>query len=52
MLTITEKCNLACTYCYEQNKTLKTMNYETAIEILDKELNLDDGFNFLVESLF
>lgn len=45
MLTITEKCNLACTYCYEQNKTLKTMNYETAIEILDKELNLDDGYD-------
>lgn len=44
MLTVTEKCNLNCTYCYEKNKTLKTMNYETAIKIIDEELTVNDGY--------
>lgn len=45
MLTITEKCNLACTYCYEQNKTLKKMSYDTAVNILKKELSADDEYD-------
>ena len=38
MLTVTEKCNLSCVYCYEQNKSLKTMKLETALEIIDNEI--------------
>lgn len=37
-LTITEKCNLACIYCYEHNKSSANMSFETAKAILDKEL--------------
>ena len=37
-LTITEKCNLACTYCYEHNKSAANMTFDTAKAIIDKEL--------------
>jgi len=45
MLTITEKCNLSCVYCYEQNKSLKTMDLSTAIKIIENELNADDEYD-------
>lgn len=45
MLTITEDCNLQCSYCYEKNKTLHTMKLETAMHILDQELVVADGFD-------
>lgn len=45
MLTITEYCNLNCIYCYEKNKTLRTMPLETAIKILNRELTIDDEYN-------
>lgn len=45
MLTITERCNLDCKYCYEKNKTLRTMSTETAKEIVSSELTKDDGFD-------
>lgn len=45
MLTITEYCNLSCTYCYEQNKSLKEMRFETAVEILKRELTVNDGYD-------
>lgn len=41
-LTLTECCNLKCRYCYEEHKTLRTMTWETAKMILDKELNQKD----------
>ena len=44
MLTLTERCNLNCTYCYEKNKSLRTMAKETAIKILEKELQEDVDF--------
>lgn len=37
-LTLTQKCNLKCSYCYEENKTYRTMEWETAKEIIDFEL--------------
>lgn len=37
-LTITERCNLACTYCYEHNKSMANMSFEVAKSILDREL--------------
>ena len=45
MLTTTERCNLNCTYCYEKNKTLKSMPYNTAIDIISKELTADDEYD-------
>ena len=41
MLTLTEFCNLNCTYCYEKNKSLKTMDYDVAMHILEKELIME-----------
>lgn len=37
ILTLTQNCNLSCTYCFEHNKSLKTMDYETAIQIIKDE---------------
>ncbi len=38
MLLLTEACNLACVYCYEQRKTTSKMSFETAKSILSSEL--------------
>lgn len=44
LLTITESCNLSCIYCYENYKSNKTMDFETAIRIIDEELaSLPEG---------
>lgn len=48
-LTLTESCNLACTYCYEHHKSTKKMNIECAREIINYELSHIgdfDGFEF------
>lgn len=37
-LEITENCNLSCVYCYEHNKSIRNMSFNTAKSILDKEL--------------
>ena len=42
-LTLTNTCNLQCTYCYEANKSSKRMPFEVAKEIIDKEMNADEG---------
>lgn len=34
-LHITENCNLNCRYCYEKNKTLKTMSIDTAKKVIN-----------------
>lgn len=56
-LILTENCNLACTYCYEHNKTKRSMSYELATNIIDQEMAKDDYselvcFDFFGESLF
>ena len=51
-LTVTEACNLNCSYCYENHKSKKRMNLETAKRILDYELNLDDGFKGVTIDFF
>ena len=38
-LTVTEKCNLKCSYCYEKNKTQHTMDINVAKKIIDKEFD-------------
>ncbi len=47
ILTLTNRCNLNCVYCYEHNKESRVMSYETAIDILEREMNADDGSNFV-----
>jgi len=38
-LTVTQNCNLACTYCYEGYKSKQEMPYELAVDIIDQYLN-------------
>lgn len=47
ILTLTNHCNLACVYCYEHNKKIRTMDTELAFQIIDKEMMMDDGTNFV-----
>lgn len=47
ILTLTNQCNLACTYCYEHNKEIKSMSLETALEIVEQEMTMDDGSDFV-----
>ena len=37
ILTLTEKCNLSCVYCYEKSKSQKSITFEAAKEIILKE---------------
>lgn len=46
-LTITEKCNLNCVYCYERHKSSKMMSWEVAKDIVDIELLKTDGIDQL-----
>lgn len=42
-LTLTQFCNLNCVYCYENNKSTKTMDFNTAKRIIDYEFeNIGD----------
>lgn len=47
ILTLTDSCNLACTYCYEHNKKPNTMSVDTALQIVEKEMTADDGSDFV-----
>lgn len=47
ILTMTNQCNLRCTYCYEHNKETKNMSVETALEIMEHEMTVEDGSNFV-----
>ncbi len=48
-LTITERCDLACIYCYEHDKTSRQMTFEKAKEILDRELVDLDKYFYSIE---
>ena len=44
-LTLTQSCNLSCSYCYENHKSTKKMSFEIAKHILDNEfsrISIDD----------
>lgn len=51
-LVITQNCNLACTYCYEHNKTRKTMPIEIAKNIINQELTVNDGYDEVIFEFF
>lgn len=44
MITVTEACNLSCVYCYEKNKSAKSISVDKAISLIEKELLADDGY--------
>lgn len=41
-LIVTENCNLSCSYCYEHDKTRKTMSLDLAKKIIDDEMTKKD----------
>ena len=42
---VTDRCNLACTYCYQINKKTRRMPFEIAKLAIDKLLSGEDGFD-------
>lgn len=51
-LSITEKCNLRCTYCFEENKNYRTIDLETAKRIVEEELTKPSSFELVIFDLF
>lgn len=39
---VTENCNMACTYCYQHDKTPKMMTFETGKDFIDMLLDSDE----------
>lgn len=52
ILTLTEACNLSCSYCYQHYKTSKRMSVDTAINAIEKHANLAYGYDQLEIDLF
>lgn len=50
-LTLTETCNLSCVYCYENNKSDRKLNFDTAKDIILKEF-ADDTSDEITFELF
>ena len=42
---VTEDCCMACSYCYQNNKSKNTMSFDTAKKIIDNLLNDDNCYN-------
>lgn len=42
---VTDKCNLACSYCYQINKGVRRMSFETAKKYIDLLLSGEKGFH-------
>lgn len=42
---VTEDCCMACTYCYQNNKSKNRMSFDTAKQIIDNLLANDDYYN-------
>lgn len=51
-LTITEACNLDCSYCYEDHKSKEVMSFETARAIIDKEFCEEKKYNEIALDFF
>ena len=51
-ITLTESCNLSCTYCYENHKSLRCMNIDTLEKIIKNEMCSNDGFSEVEIGLF
>lgn len=51
-ITLTESCNLNCTYCYERNKSAQFIKFDLAKKIIDNEINQLDDFDEIEFDLF
>lgn len=43
-MSITERCNLNCIYCFEKSKMSKKMDFTTAVKIIDYEIHNSEGY--------
>ncbi len=51
-LTLTQSCNLACSYCYEYNKSGNIMSFPIAKDIIDYEIAENPDFDGIEFDLF
>lgn len=51
-ITLTQSCNLACVYCYEQHKSSQIIPVDTAKRIIDKELVGCDNYDHIELDFF
>ena len=51
LLCVTHRCNLNCSYCYQQHDSMHEMSYETAISCIKKALAITEC-NSIVEFIF
>lgn len=49
---VTDRCSLACTYCYQINKGVRRMSFETAKKFVDLLLSGEKGFSDYVDPSF
>lgn len=47
---VTDRCNLACTYCYQINKNTRRMSFETAKQFVDLLLSGEKGFKDYIDA--
>ena len=53
LLSLTEACNLNCTYCFEKySRSKDSMSVETAVQIIEKELTEPSKYSFFKIDLF
>lgn len=52
VLTLTENCNLECVYCFEKEKTRRTMSIQVAKNAIAYEFNNSDGYDEIEFDLF
>lgn len=51
-ITLTEACNLKCSYCYENHKSSKKMSSDVLHKIIYDEMTADNGFDELEIDFF
>lgn len=49
-LQVTDACNMACTYCYQHNKSTHSMSFDVAKRFLSMILDADDRTNSYITS--
>ena len=48
-LSVTERCNLNCIYCFEKSKRPDVMSLEKAMEIIEAEMQAPDSAQLSIE---